>query len=194
MWTLSARDCVSERIAAVSPGLAAQRSKISQNASIHFPSMRSESMGISSLSNVVILRSAPRWVRVSKDRPRTLSRSFETPRKCAAPHDDVRLLLDRRNNRRMLELRGVHFLRQQPGLREGVVHGLDRREIGRGAGIAAKIIVLQKIGFKYGNRRLHHLVDDLQRLIAIFQRLLHAEGDVANIGFRDIRILIDKPG
>src|ERR1700675_2093408 len=50
-WTWSARDCVSERIAAVSPDLTAQRSKISQNASIHFASMRSASM-LSSTSNV----------------------------------------------------------------------------------------------------------------------------------------------
>src|SRR5260370_27913641 len=50
-WTLSARDCVSDNIAAVSPDLTAQRSKISQNASIHFASMRSASMLIST-SNV----------------------------------------------------------------------------------------------------------------------------------------------
>ena len=42
--TLSARDCVSDRIAAVSPGFTAQRSNTSQNASIHLPSMRSANM------------------------------------------------------------------------------------------------------------------------------------------------------
>jgi len=52
--TLSARDCVSERIAAVSPDLTAQRSKISQNASIHFASMRSASMHYLHLQQVVM--------------------------------------------------------------------------------------------------------------------------------------------
>src|SRR4051812_37024282 len=42
--TLSWRDCVSERIAAVSPRLTAQRANTSQKASIHFPSMRSASI------------------------------------------------------------------------------------------------------------------------------------------------------
>ena len=42
--TLSARDCVSDRIAAVSPFFTAQRSNTSQKASIHFPSMRSANM------------------------------------------------------------------------------------------------------------------------------------------------------
>ena len=42
--TLSGRDCVSDRIAAVSPFLTAQRSNTSQNASIHLPSMRSANM------------------------------------------------------------------------------------------------------------------------------------------------------
>ena len=42
--TLSWRDCVSERIAAVSPRLTAQRSNTSAKASIHFPSMRSASI------------------------------------------------------------------------------------------------------------------------------------------------------
>src|SRR6185436_6981227 len=45
--TLSCRDCVSERIAAVSPGLTAQRANTSVKASIHFPSMRSASMSLS---------------------------------------------------------------------------------------------------------------------------------------------------
>jgi hypothetical protein len=43
--TFSARDCVSDRIAAVSPALTAHFSKISQNASIHLPSMRSANIG-----------------------------------------------------------------------------------------------------------------------------------------------------
>src|ERR1700741_4082440 len=52
-WTLSARDCVSERIAAVSPALTAQRSKISQNASIPFASMRSASIFFLRSKNLV---------------------------------------------------------------------------------------------------------------------------------------------
>jgi hypothetical protein len=35
-----------------------------------------------------ILRSAPSWARVSKDRHTHSSPSFETPRKRAAPQDD----------------------------------------------------------------------------------------------------------
>src|SRR5258707_6913409 len=66
--------------------------------------------------------------------------------RCTASGTRLCLLFHRRDDGRMLELRDVHFLRQQPGLREGVVHGLDCREIGRGAGIAAEIIVLQEIG------------------------------------------------
>ena len=42
--TVTGRDCVSERIAAVSPALIAQRSKTSAKASIHLPSMRSANM------------------------------------------------------------------------------------------------------------------------------------------------------
>ena len=43
-YTLSGLDCVSDRIAAASPFLTAQRSITSQKASIHFPSMRSAIM------------------------------------------------------------------------------------------------------------------------------------------------------
>jgi hypothetical protein len=45
--TLSWRDCVSDRIAAQSPLLTAQRAKTSQNASIHLPSMRSANIATS---------------------------------------------------------------------------------------------------------------------------------------------------
>src|SRR5215831_4192271 len=44
--TLSARDCVSDRIAAVSPALTAQRSNTSQKVLIHLPSMRSTNMSL----------------------------------------------------------------------------------------------------------------------------------------------------
>src|SRR5262245_35713140 len=45
--TLSWRDCVSDRIAALSPLLTAQRAKTSQKASIHLPSMRSANIAAS---------------------------------------------------------------------------------------------------------------------------------------------------
>ena len=54
MWTLSARDCVSDKMAAVSPGFTAQRSNTSQNASIHFASMRSACMLLSINRAIVV--------------------------------------------------------------------------------------------------------------------------------------------
>src|SRR5436309_14520799 len=60
--TLRARDCVSERIAAVSPDLTAQRSKISQNASIHFASMRSASMRYLHFKRVLDFRKSPQQI------------------------------------------------------------------------------------------------------------------------------------
>src|SRR4051812_7664390 len=133
MWTLSARDCVSERIAAVSPVLTAQRSKTSQNASIHFPSMRSESMRVSSSNKVLILRSAPSWgarlegyiaTRCHPSRSRATARLLRMRFVFAA-------LLHRRDDGRVLELRYVHLLRQHPGVGVGIEHGLDCGKVRR---------------------------------------------------------------
>ena len=69
-------------------------------------------------------------------------------------------LLQRRDDGRMLELRDVH-LRQHPGLGIDVEHLLDRREVRRGAGIAAEIVVLEQIGIEHRDRRLQHFRNDL---------------------------------
>src|SRR5215213_3220618 len=111
MWTLSARDCVSDRIAAVSPGLTAQRSKISQKASIHFASMRSESMGVSVLKRrhpeerALLGARLEGWIatRCHPSRRRASARLLRMT---------FIFLLHRRDDRRVLELGHVHFLRQ----------------------------------------------------------------------------------
>src|SRR6202020_2911040 len=63
------------------------------------------------------------------------------------------LLLKRRDGGRMLELRDVQFWQHS---RRGVdvEHFLDRLEIWRGAGIAAEIIVLEKVGVQHSYWRL----------------------------------------
>src|SRR5712672_1816515 len=59
--------------------------------------------------------------------------------------------LERRDDGRVLELRYVQF-RQHPRLGVDVEHLLDGREIRRGAGIPAEIIVLEQIRIKHRDR------------------------------------------
>src|SRR6266568_5257186 len=97
-------------------------------------------------------------------------------------------LLQRGDDRRVLELRDVQ-LGQHSGLSIDVEHFLDRREIRRGAGIAAEIVVLEKIGVEHRYRRLQHFVDNLERLFTIGQRLFHAGSDIADVSLYQFRIL-----
>src|SRR3954470_17604937 len=83
MCTLSARDCVSDRIAAVSPALTAQRSNTSQNASIHFASMRSESMDVSRLPLGWVERSETQHSIGPIERPEFQARSRNAALECA---------------------------------------------------------------------------------------------------------------
>src|ERR1700733_9215251 len=96
-----------------------------------------------------------------------------------ARNDDC--LLYRCHDRRVLELRDVH-LRQHSRGGVDVEHLLDRIEIRRGSGIPAEIIVLEQIGIQHRDRRLQHFGVDLERFVAIGQRLFHTQGDIAHIG------------
>ena len=101
--------------------------------------------------------------------------------------------LQRRDDGRMLELRHVH-LWQHSGLGVDIKNLLDGREIRRRNGVSAEIIVLEQIRIQNRDRRFHHLGDDLERLLPIRERLLHARRDVTDIGLHDIRILVDEIG
>src|SRR6516165_1636621 len=90
------------------------------------------------------------------------------------------LLLQRRHNGRMLELRDVQ-LGQHPRFGVDIEHLLDRREIGRSAGITAEIIVLEEISVEHRDRRFQHLRNDFQSLFAIGQCLLHAGCKIAHV-------------
>src|SRR5450631_4788190 len=62
------------------------------------------------------------------------------------------LLLQRRNNGRMLELGDIE-LRQHPRLSINVEHLLNRRKVRRGARIAAKIVIFQEVCIQHLHRR-----------------------------------------
>src|SRR3954467_11781253 len=96
-----------------------------------------------------IARMKARWG--ARSRPSVVTRDrhfFMGATSCVGPqashvkdlHQEV-LLLQRRNNGRVLELRDIH-LRQHPGLGVDVEHLLDGGEIRRGAGVSAEIIIL----------------------------------------------------
>src|SRR5207245_10278336 len=79
-------------------------------------------------------------------------------------------LLQRRDDRRVLELPDVQ-LGQHSGLSIDVQRFLDRREIRRGAWVAAEIVVLEKVRVENWYRCLQHFVNVLQRLLTFGQRL-----------------------
>src|SRR6476469_9764536 len=68
-------------------------------------------------------------------------------------------LLQRRHDGRVLELRDVQ-LRQHPGFGIDVEHLLNGREIRCGAGVAAEIIILQKICLEHRDRGFQHFRND----------------------------------
>src|SRR5260370_15191715 len=70
-------------------------------------------------------------------------------------------LLQRRDDRRVLELRDVQ-LGQHSGLSIDVEHFLDRREIRRGAGVAAELVVLEKVVVENRYRCFQNSVTYLQ--------------------------------
>src|SRR6516164_3148087 len=105
----------------------------------------------------------------------------------------VALLLQRRHNGRMLELRHIQ-LRKHPRLGVDVEHLLDRGEVWRGTRVAAEIVVLEEVRIEHRNRRLQYLGNDLQCFLTVGQRLLHARGDIAHISLDEFRILVDELG
>src|SRR3954463_13749592 len=76
------------------------------------------------------------------------------------------LLLKRRDDGRMLELRDVE-LGQHSGRGIDVEHLLDRLEVRRSARVAAEIIVLEQIGVQHGYRRFQLFGNHLEGFRAI---------------------------
>ena len=73
-----------------------------------------------------------------------------------------------------------------------VEHGLNAGKVGRSAGLASKIVGLQEIGIEDLDGRLDDLVDDLQGLGTIGQRLAHAGGEITHIVLHQLAILVDE--
>src|SRR4051794_20145431 len=82
---------------------------------------------------------------------------------------DMALLLKRRDDGRMPELRDVQ-LRQHSRRGIDVEHLLNRLKIRRGTGVAAEIIVLEKVAVQHGDRRLQLFGHHLEGFGAIGQR------------------------
>ena len=87
---------------------------------------------------------------------------------------------------------GVELLRQHAGLGVDVEHRLDAVEVRLGSRFAREVVGLEQIGVEHRDRRLGHLGDDLERLVAVRHRLAHAGGEITHVGANEIGVLVDE--